>query len=115
MTETHKAAALITLGAADHGSTVQLTVGDLLEVVLEGNPSTGYMWTLAPDSGVLLAQQGQATFQPNSGALGSGSMMTWRFQAIAHGEMLLKLRYQRSFEPDKAPLKQFAANLTIKQ
>jgi inhibitor of cysteine peptidase len=81
--------------------------------VLEGNPTTGYTWELAPGSGELVVLQGEPEFKADSSALGSGGVITLRFKAVKQGTGPLKLIYHRSFEPNTAPLETFAATLVV--
>ena len=107
------AASVTRLTAKDAGSTVNVKVGSTLEIALEGNPTTGYTWEIAPESGALLSQQGEAEFKPASSALGSGGIVTLRFKAIQPGNMKLKLIYHRTFEPGVAPLKSYEIGLVV--
>src|SRR5512136_2840567 len=105
------AANVTKLTAKDAGSTVNIRVGNTLEIALEGNPTTGYTWEIAPDSGILLSQQGEAEFKSGSSALGSGGIVTLRFKAIQQGKTKLKLIYHRTFEPSVAPLQSYEIGL----
>lgn len=106
---------IMKITAKDAGSTVNLKVGQILEIALEGNPTTGYTWEVAPDSGTLLTQQGDWDFTPDSNALGSGGMVTLRFKAVQTGSTELKLIYHRTFEPDVSPIHNFDINLVVEQ
>jgi len=99
----------------DAGSTVTLKVADILEVNLEGNPTTGYTWELAPGGEALLSQQGEAEFKPETKAIGSGGIVTLRFKAVQEGRMRLKLIYHRTFEPNVPPAKSFEVNLVAEK
>lgn len=105
--------AVTKLTAKDAGSTVTLRVGDSLEIALEGNPTTGYTWEMAPGAGALLEQRGEWEFKPDSSALGSGGMVTLRFKSIQQGEARLKLIYHRTFEPNAPPLRTFEIKLVV--
>ena len=107
------AASSTKLTAKDAGSTVNIREGGTLEIALEGNYTTGYMWQAAPDSGTLLAQQGEGQFKPASSALGSGGIITLRFKAVQHGEAQFKLIYHRTFEPNVPPLRTFEIRLVV--
>jgi inhibitor of cysteine peptidase len=107
------AASVTKLAAKDAGSTVNVKVGNTLEIALEGNPTTGYTWEIAPESGTLLSQQGEAEFKPASSALGSGGIVTLRFKAVQPGKMKLKLIYHRTFEPGVAPLQSYEIGLVV--
>ena len=109
------AASVTRLTAKDAGSTVNIKVGNTLEIALEGNPTTGYTWEIAPDGGALLSQQGEAEFKSASSALGSGGIVTLRFKAIQPGNMKLKLIYHRTFEPGVAPLQSYEIGLVVEK
>jgi inhibitor of cysteine peptidase len=101
------------LTAKDAGSTIHVKVGDVIEVALDGNPTTGYTWEEAPGASELLAQQGEPEFKASSSAIGSGGTMTLRFKALQQGTYPLKLIYHRTFEPGVAPLQIFEANILV--
>ena len=107
------AANVIKLTAQDAGSTVNIQVGNTLEIALEGNPTTGYTWEIAPESGALLSQQGEAEFKPASSALGSGGIVTLRLKAMQPGNMKLKLIYHRTFEKNVPPLQSYEIGLVV--
>ena len=91
----------------DSGCMVELRIGDEVEVVLEGNPSTGYLWEVASKDVTVVEQQGEAQFKADSDAPGSGGKVTLCFEAVAPGEELLQLVYHRPFETGVAPLNTF--------
>jgi len=98
---------------ADSGSTITLHPGDTLEIVLPGNPTTGYTWEVKPGSEALLKQKGEPTFMPDSKALGSGGRMTFRFDVVAAGKVPLVLIYHRTFEPQVQPLRTFGIRVLV--
>ena len=98
----------------DANSTISLSVGDKLEVVLEGNPTTGYQWERVSGDEAIVMQVGEPGFEPDSNALGSGGKVTLRFEAVGAGEAVLRLIYHRSFEPDVPPLEIFEVTVTVK-
>jgi inhibitor of cysteine peptidase len=103
------------LSEKDAGSTVHVKQGDIVEVALDGNPTTGYTWEQAPGSGDLLTQQGDPEFKADTNALGSGGIMTLRFKALHPGTYPLQLIYHRTFEPNVAPLHTFEATVVVDQ
>ena len=108
------AAKSVTVGEQDANSTVSLNVSDTLEVVLDGNPTTGYQWEKEAGNEAIVKQVGEAEFKADSDALGSGGKVTLRFEAVGAGQTVLRLIYQRSFEPDAPPLKTFEVTVTVK-
>ena len=109
------AAGVTKLTAKDAGSTVNIRVGSTLEIALEGNPTTGYTWEIAPESGALLSQQGEAEFKSAGSALGSGGIVTLRFKAVQPGNMKLKLIYHRTFEKNVPPIKSYEIGLVVEK
>lgn len=108
-------ASVMRLTIKDANSTVNLSPGDVLEIALEGNPTTGYTWQVAADAQALLVQQGEPEFKPDSTLLGSGGLVTLRFQAVQQGTADLKLIYHRIFEPDVLPLRTFDITIVVRK
>lgn len=105
---------LLTVGEAKSGSIVEMSSGDMLVLLLEGNPTTGYTWELDAFDPTILQQQGEPDFTPESDAIGSGGKFTFRFQAISAGQSPLKLIYHRPWEKDVPPLKTFELLVIVK-
>jgi len=103
----------IRLTEKDWGRTIELSVEGVLDVMLKGNPTTGYVWSSAfPDKGIIM-QMGEAKFEPDKSARGSGGYIILRFKAAKAGEVLLKLIYHRPFE-NKPPNKTFEVKIIAK-
>jgi inhibitor of cysteine peptidase len=106
-------AVTVRLTQADAGSNVKLHPGDILEIALPANPTTGYTWEVQPGAEAVLTQKGTPEFKRDSTLLGAGGLMTFRFDAVAVGDVSLSLIYYRTFEPGIAPLKTFAINVKV--
>lgn len=102
------------LSSEDAGGTVTLHPAGQLEVVLDGNPTTGYQWDIASVDPAILKPIGEAEFRPDSSALGAGGKVALRFEALALGKTILKLIYHRSFGQDVPPLKTFEVGIEVK-
>jgi inhibitor of cysteine peptidase len=108
----------LNLTEADNGKAYTVAVGDTVTVAIVGNPTTGYAWTadLSDEDAALLQATGEPVYDPDvvaEGIVGSGGTYTFTFNAVAKGEVELKLIYWRSFEPDVAPMQTFTATVTI--
>jgi predicted secreted protein len=103
----------VRLTHADSGSTITLHPGDTLEIVLQGNPTTGYTWEVKPGSEALLKQKGDPEFTPDTKALGAGGRTTIRFDVIAVGKAPLVLIYHRNFEQAVPPLRNFGIRVVV--
>ena len=104
----------VVLDMNDSGRTIKIGVGETIEVVLKGNPTTGYAWkaVLAPDSAAILEQVGEPEYVADSDALGAGGTYTFTFRGLAAGEVELKLEYARPFETDP-PLETYAVTVQV--
>jgi inhibitor of cysteine peptidase len=107
----------VVLTVKDAGRTLNINQGDVLEVTLEGNPSTGYSWEPQSLDTTILRQKGDVEFQANNaypGLVGSPGMITLRFEAVGAGQTALKLIYHRSFEPSVPPEETFEITVIVK-
>jgi predicted secreted protein len=105
----------VRIGESAAGSTVELRQGQILEVALPGNPTTGFTWQVRPGAESILAQQGEAKFAPQSSAIGSGGTITVRFLAVAKGKVILILDYHRPWEAGVAPLQTYQATVVVER
>ena len=105
--------AAVRLSEGDAGGTVELRVGDTMEVVLEGNPTTGFLWETAAVDASVLKQLGEPGFEPYTSLIGSGGKFTFRFEAVASGQTLLRLVYHRPWEKDVPPEKTFEVTVMV--
>ena len=104
---------------ADNGKTVAVKTGDTVQVILEGNPTTGYQWTatLADKDKAIAQQQGDAAYvqqSTDSSVVGAGGTYTFTFKAAVAGQATLTFGYARSFDKGVAPVKTFTVTLTVK-
>ena len=106
---------IVKLSEEDKDRDVFLQVGDSLEIVLEGNPTTGYMWDLAPWDRRVLEQVGEYAYKATSDAMGSGGRYTFSFKAIGDGKTDLKWSYARPFEKKATPVKSFAVHAYVSE
>jgi inhibitor of cysteine peptidase len=98
----------------EHNNTTHIIyVGDIVQVVLEGNPTTGFTWEVAETDERLLALQGEAEYQSEKNIPGSGGVFTFTFLAQASGGVELKLIYHRTFEEGIAPEREYTLILDI--
>ena len=109
-----------TVTAADSGGSVQISMGDLLEVHLEGNPTTGYTWMTGTINSWVLAPVGRPHFTPagegtNSPAMvGASGLFSLRYQPVGRGTSPLKLNYLRTWETNLTPAKTFEITVTVR-
>jgi inhibitor of cysteine peptidase len=102
------------LNENDSGKTIEIHVGDVLEVVLPGNPTTGYGWEVSSlDSTVLKLDRPE--FLVIDKGIGSGVMEIIKLHAIAEGKSVVRLIFHRTFEQNIPPLKTFEVNVIIEK
>jgi len=103
-----------TITEQEAGKTIEISKGETITVLLEGNPTTGYTWELASEDLSILKQVGEPAFTPDSQAAGSGGKVSLKFEAVTAGQGILQLVYHRSFEPDEPPVRTFEAIVVVK-
>ncbi len=103
------------LTADDAGLDLEVTVGDTIEVTLEGNPSTGYGWEVDTVDAAVLEPAGEPEFVSAADAdvVGAGGTFTFTFTAAGDGETHLELVYRRPWETDVAPADGFGVTITV--
>lgn len=88
------------LTEADNGTTVEAGVGDLIEVRLPANPSTGFGWQVTPPTG--LVQVADPEFLTQSSLVGAAGIEVFTFEVTEAGAQALHLEYRRPFEEEPA-------------
>ncbi|MDO5450539.1 MAG: protease inhibitor I42 family protein [Akkermansia sp.] len=102
--------------AAPQGDDITLKVGESAVRVLDGNPTTGYVWTaqeLPADSAVKVTTRimpAEATKEP---VCGSPSPTEVTITAVRPGTATVKLVYARPWEKDEAPWKTKEYRITV--
>jgi inhibitor of cysteine peptidase len=103
-----------TLREQDSGRTLELRVGDRIEVMLSGNPTTGFNWEPAATDGAILRQIGERIYTRDSNLIGAGGKMSFCFEAVGTGKTTLRLIYHRSWEKNVPPAKTFEVTVVVK-
>ncbi|MEI6310185.1 MAG: protease inhibitor I42 family protein [bacterium] len=88
----------------DNGGAVcmLMPVQQRLDVLLKGNPTTGYTWEVVGGDGAVIALQGEPEFKADSEALGAPGIFTFHFAPQAPGQTMLQLSYSKSGEDKPA-------------
>ncbi len=95
-----------------NGRTVEVKIGETIEVRLPENPTTGFRWQLTADGGPACAKIDD-TFTAPSGPPGQGGTHVWKFKAVAAGEGDIELRHRRHWEAQGEPAKIFKLHVKI--
>ena len=100
----------------DNDGQVELKQGETIILSLVSNPTTGYSWQLMGGDETLLPQEGEPVYEQDpeaQGLVGGGGTETFRFTAIAEGEVTLQLGYARPWE-SVPPIETFSIEVVIK-
>jgi inhibitor of cysteine peptidase len=96
-------ASSVTVGRDACGQPVAMEVDERLEVTLDGNPTTGFLWLATEPLPSGLRQEEERMYRRDSTLVGGGGFFTLRFVALGEGEGELKLVYRRPWEDGVPP------------
>jgi inhibitor of cysteine peptidase len=98
------------------GRKVALGAGEMLEVRLSENPSTGHRWTQPEESRsgwTAILRQVDDTFESAGTVPGKSGTRILRFEAIGAGDSDLLLQYRRSWDKDAEPARSFRLHVRV--
>ena len=108
----------VAVGIEADRTQMTLTTGDVLEVRLPGNRTTGYLWEMnLPKSGkhpLTLVEQGTVGVEGSDGTpkVGAPGLERFLFKAIHTGKQVLLFRYRRPWEK-QPPARTFELRVRI--
>lgn len=106
MLKTEYAALSLTQVVLDTSAGNTLATGDIGQVSLNGNPTTGYSWHyMIGDTSVLELSRDHYQSDTKAGEVGAGGRYTWDFRALKAGSTTITFKYYRDWlgESDTAP------------
>lgn len=91
-----------------------ITVGDVGQISLKGNPTTGYSWhyTVSDCSILSLVSDCYAPAMAQ-GLVGAGGTYTWNFKALKPGVASITFNYYRDWEGEQAALDTVVYQITV--
>jgi inhibitor of cysteine peptidase len=92
--------------------TVYVPVGQMIELRLRENPTTGFRWSFASDAGPSCTVIGDS-FEQQNGPPGAGGEHAWQIKAVRAGKCHLELFYRRPHDPDVPPAQIFTLDIQI--
>ena len=104
---------MVNLTEEENGGNVALTVNDTLQIQLDGNPTTGYIWESENLDTDHLEQIGTPVFAAQSKLMGAPGQFTLTFKALRSGVVKLRLIYHRTFEKNVPPQQVFEVTVNI--
>jgi predicted secreted protein len=105
-------AKMMHVGQSDNGREVTLAMGQILELSLAENPTTGFHWDLKSKAGPACELVDSTFVPPEGGRLGAGGIHRWQFRAVHSGSGEVELEYRRSAE-DAAPAKVYKLGVRV--
>lgn len=98
---------------ADSGQSVTMKVGDTLQITLEENQSTGYLWGVVTNDEAVLRTSEEPAYEVDSDAEGAGGRKTFVFEAAAPGTSVLRMVNAVSQETAVEPAATFELTVQV--
>lgn len=99
----------IELGDGDNGSSIAVEKGQIINVNLSCNRSTGYSWRIVRNNDAVLEQMGIS--RTHGDAPGAGGICTHTFRVLRDGSADLKLGYAQWFNDGARPERTFRVHV----
>ncbi|AUA32060.1 peptidase inhibitor I42 [Pseudomonas sp. SGAir0191] len=95
---------------------VYLEKGQVLNLTLPSNPSTGYRWRVQTAATPVLVSLGPEVYSApdQEDVVGNEGLSTWRYQADQPGKAALKLVYQQPWATQVAPVQTFDCTVVVR-
>jgi inhibitor of cysteine peptidase len=108
---------MIILTKENDGEEHRFRAGQMFQVILPENPTTGYRWTIAEPapSHITLIRQEYTVSHHDPLFVGGGGVRTMTFQAVSKGSTRLILLLRRSWEEEGKDMGSFHVSLYIEE
>jgi inhibitor of cysteine peptidase len=99
----------------DRDTAVTIEKEQVVEVALEANPTTGYTWQveLSQQAGSV-RRLGEGKYKSSADRIGSGGIMSYRFEGVQRGQAIVVFKYLRTWEKGIAPVKTYNLTITVR-
>jgi len=97
----------------DNGSTINIKSGEMFGLILAGNPTTGYDWSISNIDQTMVKEMGKPEFTLDSNLIGAPGKQDYLFQTFKTGNTTLTLEYKRAWEKGVSPANTFKVNINI--
>lgn len=99
---------------ADDGETVVMGVGDVLQITLAENRSTGYLWSVVTNDEAVLRLTDEPAYEIEGEPLpGAGGHTTFVFEAVGAGTSVLRMVNARAQETAVEPVDTFELTVQV--
>ncbi len=97
----------------DGDKAVDIRTGQMLEIELEANPTTGYDWEVKGPAAKGVLRPAGTEYLPGSRLVGAGGIRIFRFEAAGSGQAELVFGYRRPWG-EKPPIKRHVVRVTVR-
>ena len=104
---------VVELGPKDKGRTVDIRRGDIVEICLPENPTTGYQWSIDRGEATVVALEESEFSRVPDARTGRGGWRKMRFRARTVGTAQLRLTLSRPWERDTSIIERYEVTLHI--
>jgi inhibitor of cysteine peptidase len=103
---------MLQIAQDENGREVTLAVGEVVELSLPENRTTGFHWELKAKGGPV-CELVKDEFEPSVGPTGSGGIHRWQFKAVRAGSGEIELHYRRPWEQNAAPARTYQVSVRV--
>jgi inhibitor of cysteine peptidase len=104
-----------------NGKEVKMTPGELLQVSLDSNPTTGFKWELIGISDIIVLEKVSDIFErpmikQQEGSppiVGAGGKEFWSFKALKKGTATVSMAYSRPWEGGEKGVNKFSLSVVV--
>jgi inhibitor of cysteine peptidase len=103
------------LGESDNGKTADIAPGEMVEIRLPDNPTTGFKWVVASPSQPVCEVLPDSEYRPPERPVpGAPGERVWRVRATRSGICDIELHYLRPWQPAGAAAKRFTLHVRVR-
>jgi len=103
---------MLTIDQSYDGRSVDVPVGQVIELRLPANPTTGFSWSIeAAGRPACVIEEGPAA--PPGQVPGQGSEHTWQIRGVQLGGCHIALAYRRPWEATASPAREFRLDIRV--
>jgi inhibitor of cysteine peptidase len=104
----------VRVGENDSGQEIALRIGQILEIRLPENPTTGFRWRHGSRGEPACVLDGDS-FEPMEGPPGTGGANRWLFRAERVGVSAIELFYERKWEQERKAARIFRLRVSVRE
>jgi inhibitor of cysteine peptidase len=110
----NSAGSTLIITTKDSGHELRVSPGQVLQIRLPSNRTTGYSWSLANPSSAVLKPRGTPTYERKTSTAGAGGTELWEFVAVQGGHQTLHFEYRRQWEKSTKPAKTISFSVLVR-